>query len=164
MTPASETSPSEDELLTTGDMARLSGSTLRTVRFYEEEGLIEPVARPDRGHRHFAASQLRRLELALHLREAGMSIADVKQLFGLKSQSTGPDKATRGMTQALQHQVGQLSTKIAKLKRLESELHQMMSTIAGCEGCTPVGFPQRCERCDVLQGPDCSRAIDVLWR
>lgn len=164
MTSHSQSSALADGLLTTGDMARLSGSTLRTVRFYEEEGLVAPVERADRGHRHFEQSQLRKLELALHLREAGMSIADVKRLFGLKSGSGDPDLATRGMTDALRQQVADLGEKIAKLQQLEQELTEMMRTIAGCESCTHVGFPQRCERCDVLQGPDRSRAIDVLWR
>ena len=34
-------------------MARLSMSTLRTVRFYEEEGILRPIARTDGGHRLF---------------------------------------------------------------------------------------------------------------
>ncbi|NOY92409.1 MAG: MerR family transcriptional regulator [Deltaproteobacteria bacterium] len=153
-----------DELLTTGDMARLSESTLRTVRFYEEEGLIQPVARPEGGHRHFRVRELRKLELALHLREAGLSIADIKQLFGLKTESASPKAATQGMTQMLQGQVGDLDRKITKLERLRSELSDMVSTIADCENCSPKDFPQRCQRCEIVDGPGPSRAVDVLWR
>ncbi|MBT8451830.1 MAG: MerR family transcriptional regulator, partial [Deltaproteobacteria bacterium] len=61
--------PQCGDLLTTGDMARLSQSTLRTVRFYEQEGLIEPERRSSCGHRLFSARELLKLQLALDLRE-----------------------------------------------------------------------------------------------
>ena len=55
-------------------MARLSESTLRTVRFYEQEGLIEPERRSACGHRLFSGRELLKLQLALDLREAGLSL------------------------------------------------------------------------------------------
>jgi DNA-binding transcriptional MerR regulator len=77
--------PACGELLTTGDMARLSDSTLRTVRFYEQEGLIEPERRSACGHRLFSGRELMKLQLALDLREAGLSLQNIKDLFCLKS-------------------------------------------------------------------------------
>ena len=72
------------DLLTTGDMARLSDSTLRTVRFYQQEGLIEPERRSNCGHRLFSGRELMKLQLALDLREAGLSLHSIKDLFCLK--------------------------------------------------------------------------------
>lgn len=46
-------SVADGALLTTGEMARQSSNTLRTVRFYEEEGILRPVRRTDGGHRLF---------------------------------------------------------------------------------------------------------------
>jgi len=156
--------PATGELLTTGDMARLSESTLRTVRFYQEEGLIEAVARADGGHRHFHPRELRKLELALHLREAGLSIANIKQLFGLKTESTSPMAASQEMTLLLKEQVEDLGCKIGKLERLRGELSEMVAKIANCEHCTPKNYPQRCGHCEVVDGSDTSRVVDVLWR
>jgi len=98
----------DDQRLTTGDMARLSGSTLRTVRFYEEEGLIEPEERSDGGHRKFSERQLARLQLALDLREAGLSLADIKALFDFKSTCSTAEEATLQMSAILERQVDEM--------------------------------------------------------
>src|SRR5260221_5999883 len=63
-----------DRWYTTGEMARLSNNTLRTVRFYEEAGILRPVGRTEGGHRLFERPELDRLLLVSDLREAGMSL------------------------------------------------------------------------------------------
>src|ERR1700734_3560260 len=60
----------ESALLTTGEMARRSNNTLRTVRFYEEEGILRPVRRTEGGHRLFDRRELERLMLVTDLRTA----------------------------------------------------------------------------------------------
>ena len=55
---------------TTGDLARLTGNTLRTVRYYEELGLIAPAARRHGEHRMFTAQDMERLRTISDLRAA----------------------------------------------------------------------------------------------
>src|SRR5512139_72708 len=153
-----------DERLTTGDMARLSGSTLRTVRFYEEEGLIEPEERSDGGHRKFSERQLARLRLALDLREAGLSLGDIKDLFDLKSSCKDAVTATDQMSGILERQIEEMQQKITNLRRLREELTAMVAAIAECRECDGVGFPEKCGECDVLDRDDVPRALRILWR
>ena len=54
----SDGEPSTPDTLTTGEMARLSKTTLRTVRFYEEAGILAPIGRTEGGHRVFERAQL----------------------------------------------------------------------------------------------------------
>ncbi len=152
-----------DRLLTTGDMARLSNSTLRTVRFYEQEGLIEPAPRSDGAHRYFAASQLRKLQLALDLREAGLSIQDIKDLFALKKDATSPEEASRRLSGVLETQIAEMQRKIATLRRLREELVSAVSVISECRDCTVGTFPDPCCDCEVLNQPELPRAVRVLW-
>lgn len=154
----------KDERLTTGDMARLSGSTLRTVRFYEEEGLIEPEERSGGGHRKFSERQLARLQLALDLREAGLSLGDIKALFDLKGRCDDATTATDQMSAILERQIEEMQKKISKLRRLREELTSMVSAIAECRNCDSSGFPDRCGDCDVLDRDDVPRALQILWR
>lgn len=153
----------EKELLTTGDMARLTRSTLRTVRFYEEEGLLEPTLRNDNGCRMFSKRELLKLQLILDLREAGMSLNDIKTLFQLKACASTPDEARREMVAFLGTQIDELQRKMATLKRLRSEMASMVAVISGCHGCRDVRFPHRCCDCDVLQQPDLPRVVRLLW-
>ena len=153
-----------DGLLTTGDMARLSGSTLRTVRFYEEAGLLCPVERSDGGHRMFHPRELSKLRLVLDLREVGLSLGEIKQLFSLKRGCGTPEQASKDMSAILENQVEMLQRKITILRRVREELVSMMAVISECRSCQDDRFPHRCHECDVLKRPDLPRAVRLLWR
>ncbi len=155
--------PTCDDLLTTGDMARLSESTLRTVRFYEQEGLIEPERRSACGHRLFSGRELLKLQLALDLREAGLSLQNIKDLFCLKSDCTCPEEASQRMSHVLTEQIDTMQQKIAKLRKLREELTAMVSVLTECQSCDEGNFPIACENCDVLSSPQLTRALQVLW-
>jgi DNA-binding transcriptional MerR regulator len=151
------------ELLTTGDMARLSRSTLRTVRFYQQEGLIQPERRSECGHRLFSGRELMKLQLALDLREAGLSLQGIKDLFCLKSGCACPEEASDRMSNVLNEQIETMQHKIAKLRKLREELTAMVSVLTECQSCEKGNFPLSCEKCDVLSNPELPRALRVLW-
>lgn len=153
-----------EPVLTTGDMARLSASTLRTVRFYEQEGLIRPKARSGGGRRLFTQTELAKLQLALDLREAGLSIQDIKELFELKTRYASPEEAAEEITTILGRQIHAMQEKIAKLRKLREELAAMVSIISECRSCDDAGrFPEGCGSCEVLEQPELPRAVHVLW-
>jgi DNA-binding transcriptional MerR regulator len=144
-------------------MARLSGSTLRTVRFYEQEGLIEPARRSACGNRLFSGRELMKLQLALDLREAGLSVQSIKDLFCLKSDCACPEEASQRMSNLLTEQIDTMQQKIATLRKLREELTAMVSVLTECQSCDEGNFPIACEQCDVLGSPPLSRALQVLW-
>ena len=161
--PAELEQPSCGDLLTTGDMARLSKSTLRTVRFYEQEGLIEPERRSACGHRLFTGQELMKLQLALDLREAGLSLQNIKDLFCLKRDCACPEEASERMSNVLTEQIETMQQKILKLRRLREELTAMVSVLTECQSCEERNFPLTCDDCDVLGSPHLPRALRVLW-
>lgn len=160
---AAAKAPGCSDLLTTGDMARLSESTLRTVRFYEQEGLIEPERRSSCGNRLFNGRELMKLQLALDLREAGLSLQDIKNLFYLKSDCAGPEEASDRMSTVLTEQIDTMQQKIVKLRKLREELTAMVSVLTECQSCEDGNFPLACEKCDVVESPELPRALQVLW-
>ncbi len=153
-----------EPVLTTGDMARLSESTLRTVRFYEQEGLIRPETRSGGGRRLFTRTELAKLQLALDLRAAGLSIQDIKELFELKTRYASPQEAAAEITTILGRQIHAMHEKIAKLRKLREELTAMVSIISECQSCDDdAHFPKGCGSCEVLEHPELPRAVHVLW-
>jgi DNA-binding transcriptional MerR regulator len=152
---------SEDEGLTTGDMARLSNTTLRTVRFYEQEGLISSQAREDGCHRKFPKTELRKLQMISDLREAGLSLNDIKTLIGLKRKCNTPQTAACQMSEVLGRCIQELQQRIDTLARLRSELSSTIATIRNCRDCKEPSFPAGCSDCDV---PDTSRTTELLWK
>lgn len=150
--------------LTTGDMARLSRTTLRTVRFYEAEGLIHSLAREGGDHRRFAPAELRKLQIISDLRESGLSLKEIKDLIGLKRRHDTPPRAACQATTELCAQVEELDRRIQTLQSVREELLSTVSTLRACRECTDPGFPERCGACAVVNGPNCSRATDLLWK
>ncbi len=168
--PALTLAPREDgpcataeSLLTTGDMARLGRSTLRTVRFYEEAGLLK-VARLDGGNRLFHENELHKLRLASDLREAGLSLSEIKSLFELKNRCASAEEASALLADHLASRIDAMQEKIALLRRLREELASTVAVIQECGSCDDQRtFPARCCDCEVLARPDLPRAVRLLW-
>lgn len=149
--------------LSSGDMARGCETTVRTVRFYEEAGLIEPIARSEGGHRVYQAEQLAKLQLIMDLREAGLSLQDIKELFELKKRCESPEEASTRLATALEAQIECMQRKIAVLRRLREELASTVATIRECRTCDTSEFKVACSNCDVMNRPDLPRAMRWLW-
>lgn len=139
-------------------MARLTGSTLRTVRFYEQEGLIAPLDRKDGGYRQFGSGELDKLRLVLDLREAGLGLPDIKHMFSLRHACDGRAGASAAMTALLSERIGAVQEKILRLRRLREELTAMVSSLTECEGCSL----DSCEGCDVLESDAAPRSLRML--
>lgn len=150
--------------MTTGDLARACETTVRTVRFYEEAGVICPEMRSDGGHRLFGEEELQKLQLVMDLREAGLSLNDIKALFELKHKCGSPEEASQRMADALEAQIDEMQRKIATLRRLREELASTVAIIRECNACDSAEqFPKRCGKCDVMNRTDLPRAVRLLW-
>jgi DNA-binding transcriptional MerR regulator len=65
--------------LTVGEAAAKVGLTVHTLRWYEQEGLVEPVCRDTAGRRRYHDDELGWLELLTRLRSTGMSVRDMRR-------------------------------------------------------------------------------------
>src|SRR5689334_476473 len=61
-----------------GELARAGGVTVRTLRHYDEIGLVTASERTSAGHRRYTARDLRRLYRVRALRALGMSLEDIR--------------------------------------------------------------------------------------
>ena len=65
-----------------GDFSNLSKTTIKTLRYYEKEGLLTPgYIDSNTGYRYYESSQLVDLSKIVHLRQAGLSIKDIKNIL-----------------------------------------------------------------------------------
>ncbi|HET7837243.1 MAG TPA: MerR family transcriptional regulator [Variovorax sp.] len=93
-----ETSPSP--LLTIAQVARRTGLTAHTLRYYERIGLIAAVPRAAGGQRRYAASDMDWLAFLLRLRTTGMSIQGMQAFARLRSQGDASVGERREMLEA----------------------------------------------------------------
>ena len=146
-------------------MARLSNNTLRTVRFYEEAGILRPIGRTEGGHRLFEPSELDRLMLVSDMREAGMSLEEIRALLETKQQATTAQGASRRAVESLRKYMDDLKRKVDVLTRLHVDLSQTVESATRCLDCAhPEQFPSHCGECETIRDHQPTpRAMRVLW-
>jgi DNA-binding transcriptional MerR regulator len=120
-----------------GDVARLAGTTTRTIRYYEEIGLLEPSGdRPAGGHRAYDEGDVERLREILRLKDLlGVSLDELRDLVAAEDarsvlreefrRTEDPARRATLLEQALAHldrQLELLRRRRGDLDALESEL------------------------------------------
>jgi DNA-binding transcriptional MerR regulator len=117
-----------------GDLATASGTTVQTIRYYEQSGLMPVAARTEGRQRRYAQTHLDRLKFIRHARELGFPVDDIRELLRLSAQKDAPcDAADRIAAE----QLAEVKRKIARLQALEVELERMVGecrhgTLADC--------------------------------
>jgi DNA-binding transcriptional MerR regulator len=155
----------DEKLLTTGEMARLTSSTLRTVRFYEEEGILRPARRTDGGHRLFDKSELDRLLFVSDLRTAGLSLDEIKEILEVKKTAASGQEASEEVRRILSERIQDLEEKLVVLTRLRDEFIRTAEIVSGCLNCNDnAAFPNDCSDCSVMSSqPEIPRSARVVW-
>lgn len=118
--------------LTIGELARRTGLTTRTIRFYSDEGLLPPADRTHAGYRLYDGASLARLELLRTLRELGIGLPDASA--ALAGRQTVAELARRHVG-LLDEQIRVLRLRRAVLRAIaknEAELDevQLMKNLA----------------------------------
>jgi DNA-binding transcriptional MerR regulator len=99
--------------LTISQMSRLFGVSLRTLRFYEDRGLIKP--RREGNARYYRATDRMRMEMILKGKKLGFTLTEIQDLIGGKGTSETTDLEDQLNPQ-------QIVTQISHLERQRSEI------------------------------------------
>ncbi|MER7767572.1 MerR family transcriptional regulator [Kitasatospora sp. NPDC096140] len=70
-----------DTTYTIGELARRTGLTVKTVRFYSDQGIVSPADRNPAGHRRYGVDAVARLELVRTLRELGLGLPEIRSVL-----------------------------------------------------------------------------------
>ena len=84
----------ERELVRVGEVAERLGVSPRTIKYYEELGLVEPEARSSGGFRLYGEEEVRRLERILRMKGIGYSLATIRELLAVRDAAQEADKVT----------------------------------------------------------------------
>ncbi len=123
-----------------GELARLSGCNIETVRFYEKQGLLPAPPRTAGGHREYSPEHLTRLTFIRRSRELGFKLDQVRDLLALIDGSDWTCAEVKAMT--FEH-LADVRRKIADLEQLAHILEDMA---AQCDG----GAVPECSVVDAL--------------
>jgi len=117
-----------------GDVARLAGTTPRTIRYYEEIGLLESGAQRASGsHRLYSEHDLERLREVMRLRELlNVSLDELKTLLAaeearaqLRTQLSRDDVQPVRRSELLREALGHIEQQLALVRRRSAELAKL---------------------------------------
>src|SRR5512142_146764 len=146
--------------LSSGDVARPTGNSVRTIRFYEEEGLLVPAVVSDGGHRRYTEDELERLRLITDLRELGLSLCEIRSILELRTGCHSAAEFAIRFQQVLAGHLEQAQRRLERLKRVKKELLDAMAAIQ--DRLSSEGASQ-CP-CAVAEAADAPRIVKVLAR
>ncbi len=107
-----------------GDLARVAGTKVQTIRYYEQQGLLRPPARTHGNQRRYAHADLDRLKFIRHARELGFALDDVRSLLQLAAH---PERPCAEADAIATSQLRDVERKIARLKSLRTALTAMVA-------------------------------------
>lgn len=123
----SEAEGEDSALLKIGEMAKMYGVTLRTLRFYEDKGLLSP--KREGSNRLYTRRDRARLKLILLGRKIGFSLRDVKQMIDLYDPSGSNAKQLRLTLDKSEKQLGRLQKQRAAVDDAIDELSGLMTAV-----------------------------------
>ncbi|MCL2339966.1 MAG: MerR family transcriptional regulator [Actinomycetia bacterium] len=113
--------------LTVGELAKKMNTTVRTLQYYDREGLLSPSAKSEGGRRLYSDKDIVKLHQILSLKYLGFSLDDIKnRLVALDT----PEQVASALTEqagAVRKQIASLSEVLQTLEKLHAEILQIQT-------------------------------------
>ncbi|MDH6244025.1 heavy metal-responsive transcriptional regulator [Mycobacterium sp. OTB74] len=106
-----------------GELAQLGATTAKTIRFYEQEGLLPEPARTASGYRDYDPQTVDRLNFIARAQAAGLSLREVRQVLAIADRGEQP---CGHVVQVLAERLDQVQARITELQGLEQHLSALL--------------------------------------
>ena len=107
-----------------GELATITGTTTKTLRFYEDAGLIAPPKRTDSGYRDYDENAAQSIGFIKAGQAVGLTLAQIRQLLALRHDGRPPCTAA---TELLDARLVEVTRKIEELQSLRRDLRRLRS-------------------------------------
>lgn len=105
-----------------GELAARTGVPAKTIRYYEEIGLIPPPARTVSGYRDFGPREPSRLGFIRAAQTVGLSLGEIREILAFRDKGEAP---CAHVTALIERRAADLSERIQSLERVRRDLQRM---------------------------------------
>ncbi len=105
-----------------GELAKLTGCSVQTIRFYEKKGLIRPQGRSEGRFRLYSPQAIERVLLIRRCRELDMSLQDIGKLLQIKET---PNVRCDGVTEMINQHLVKVENRLNELQALREQLRKL---------------------------------------
>lgn len=150
------------DALKIGELAEELKTTPRTIRLYEELGLIVPERTPG-GTRLYRKKDARRLALALRLARLGMELGEIQRLASIREACGSGAEAASKVVPLLEEMRSWIHATAGELQTLERDLERADTLIRQCARCTNRPNRRDCPHCPVEHNVDLTDLARLIW-
>lgn len=105
-----------------GELAKLTGTSIETIRFYEREELLQATGRSEGNYRIYGREQVERLAFVRHCRSLDMTLDEIRALLRFKD---SPADNCQAVNELLDEHIGHVAQRIRELRGLEKQLKSL---------------------------------------
>ena len=124
------------------DIAQRTGLTAKTIRFYEEKGIISPPDRAENGYRQYHQLHVDELHLIRRSRLVGFTLDESRELLAF---SRDPHRRSADVKQKAEQKLVEIDEKIHELQQMKQTLEALTVQCPGDESAT----------CPIIEGLCC---------
>ena len=128
-----------------GQVAKETGLSIDTIRFYEKEGLLKRAPRTEGGFRVFGPGEIQALKFIHKAQELGFSLGEIRELLILRREHV---PACSHVKELLQQKLSNVERKIGELRTLE---HSLKVALRKCNRSLETRSTSHEECCPVLE-------------
>ena len=133
-----------------GQVSKKARVTLRTIRYYEELGLIEPFVRTKGGFRLYTEESIERLRFIQDLKLLDFPLSKIKEMFKIRQMAQSGDEASHRVMRLLQNQQREAMKKKGQYEKMLQEIQATMELVRGCYGCETRPSHEACRSCGII--------------
>ncbi len=111
-----------------GAVAKLTGLSSKSIRLYEDKGLITSPSRTESGYREYSEQHIQELNLISRAKNAGFSLLECKDFVQL---AHDPSRKSSAVKEKARIKLKEVENKIAELKEIEKQLKEWVSACPG---------------------------------
>ena len=110
-----------------GELAKMAGCPVVTVRFYEKEGLLKEPERTGKNYRLYGDSDIERLRFIKHCRDHGMTLSEIRELLAFRD---NPKNNCEWVGSLIAEHVKKVDEQIESLVKLKDQLQHLLHSCA----------------------------------
>jgi DNA-binding transcriptional MerR regulator len=112
----------DEQLTSISELSRTLGLTTRTLRYWEEVGIIESAERADGAARGYSPYFVRRIKFIMKLKHLGLTIKEMQALYSYYGEEKQTEMMIRALVKTLDDHIATLDGRVANLTALRKEI------------------------------------------
>lgn len=111
-----------------GAIAKLTGLSSKSIRMYEEKGVISPPLRSEAGYREYGQKHIMELTLISRAKNAGFSLQECKEFVQL---ANNPNRKSSEVKAKTKEKLAEIEQKLTHLNEIKNQLESWVSSCPG---------------------------------